>query len=177
MSSGNKFATSEEDRTKRHKTVDDIASRSMNQPLTSRGWRPKRFIKEEGTQTPLITQHTRCFQLWPYGCCLNWISPNPYRQKPKGRVTTFLWCNSLVKTLKQKETTLQHNDAFSLRPVLGATTTKRECSCTMSQMTKNAQKIYSRNPILTRSFLGYIYISKSQYFSACLAWGNLHNYT
>ena len=83
MSSGNKFATSEEDRTKRHKTVDDIASRSMNQPLTSRGWRPKRFIKEEGTQTPLITQHTRCFQLWPYGCCLNLDQPKPLSAETK----------------------------------------------------------------------------------------------
>ena len=59
---------------------------------------------------------------------------------------------------------------YFFRLIRGAGAT-RVCSCTMSRMTKNDQKIYSRNPVLLSDLLGNVGTTKSQCFSACFAWG------
>ena len=56
----------------------------------------------------------------------------------------------------------------------GARASRKTPACllsTMSRMTKNAKKIYSRNPVLLSDLLGNVGTTKSQCFSACFAWG------
>ena len=57
--------------------------------------------------------------------------------------------------------TARCSSLYFFRLIRGAWAT-RVCSCTMSRMTKNAQKIYSRNPVLLSDLLGNVKTSKSQ---------------
>ena len=58
----------------------------------------------------------------------------------------------------------------------GARASRKTPACllsTMSRMTKNAQKIYSRNPVLLSDLLGNFGTSKSQFSVFChFAWGH-----